>query len=174
MRIRLRRLVITLVLVFTTGCVFLLNSAFKDFDLQFRHLKRNRIYNSRDIVVERGANISSGRDNVTTDAPVLTTIRHMSSDIISDTPSRAHGDCPSVIVLPMLGVKYSWQGVDGKQQVYVFSAYLEGRTVRLIGAKTSSRTQLYCQLYYRLNKTDASMESVAANARTIPEGHGRK
>ena len=89
-------------------------------------------------------------------------------------PHRAHGDCPSVIILPEVPAKESWQIVDLKKQVYVFSAYIEGKTVRLIGAKTLIIPQLYCQLYFRLNQTDALMESVPVTARTIPEGHGRK
>ena len=177
MRIRLRRLAISLVLVLTTGCVFLLDSVLEDFDLQFRNLKLHRIYSSGYVTVERHVNISNAaRDTITTDIPEHSSLRHVtvSNDVISDMPHRAHGACPSVIVLPEPRVKQSWQSVDGKQQVYVFSAYLEPRTVRLIGAKTSLIPRLYCQLYYRLNKTDALMESVPANVRTIPEGHGRK
>ena len=169
MRFRLRRLVVSLILVFTAGCIFLLDSVISNFDMQFR--------NSRYVPIDKHVNISNvAYDSITTNLPERSILRYVTTpgDIRADMPHRAHGDCPSVIILPEFRTKESWQSVDLKKQAYVFSAYIDGKTVRLIGAKTLIIPQLYCQLFYKLNQTDALMESVPVNARTIPEGHGRK
>lgn len=169
MRIHLRKLVISLLVMCVIGCVFLLSSTFSDLDLRFESLKQKQFRNSR-YIAQRHVNISIRSENVTTDSPALPTIRH----IVIDTPTGAYGDCSSAIVLPKLIVKHSWQPVDDKKQVYVFSAYLEGQTVRLIGVKSTSSPKLHCQLFYRTNKTDIEMVTVAASSTTIPEGHGRR
>ena len=177
MRFRLRRLVVSVFLVFTTGCIFLLDSVITNFDLQFRNLKLHRIYNSRYVPIDKHVNISNvAYDSITTNLPERSILRYVTTpgDIRAVMPHRAHGDCPSVIILPEFRTKESWQSVDFKKQAYVFSAYIDGKTVRLIGAKTLIIPQLYCQLFYKLNQTDALMESVPVTARTIPEGHGRK
>ena len=177
MRFRLRRLVISSILVFTAGCIFLLDSVISNFDMQFRNLKLYRIYNSRYVPIDKHVNISNvAYDSITTNLPERSIFGYVTTprDILADMPLRVHGNCPSMIVLPNFRAKESWQSVDLKKQAYVFSAYIDGKTVRLIGAKTLLIPQLYCQLFYKLNQTDALMESVPVTARTIPEGHGRK
>lgn len=119
--------------------------------------------------MEQRVNVSNRYEHVTIAVPVTTINR-----ITIDSTVTVHSECPSVIILPTLNTKDTWQAADDKKQVYVFSAYLEGSKIRIIGAKTSTSPPLLCQLYYRLNQSNASMEIVAASALAIPEGHGRR
>ena len=168
MRIRLQRLIKILIVIFLIGSVVLLTSVFRDLDGSYERFKLSHLYNSK-YLPEQRVNVSNRYEHVTIAAPVTTINR-----ITIDSTVRVHGDCPSVINLPTLNIKDTWQAADDKKQVYVFSAYLEGSKIRIIGAKTATSPPLFCQHYYRFNQSNASIEIVAASALAIPEGHGRR
>ena len=113
-------------------------------------------------VTQSHENIASATTASTPSPPVKVTVIR-----------RVGGDCHSLIVLPH-DPDESWQKVGKNKDVYSFSAYLEGRTIRIIGVRTSKNIKLFCQLYYDLNISDPSMKIVDASSTAIPEDHGRR
>ena len=164
MRLRLGKLLKTLLVVVVFGCVFLFYIELTD--VHINSAGQNGFAIKR--VIDRLA-VTQSHEKIAAATTATTPRPPVKETVIR----RVGGDCHSLIVLPR-DPDESWQKVDKNKDVYSFSAYLEGRSIRIIGVKTSNNIKLFCQLYYGLNTSDPSMKIVDASATAIPEGHGRR
>ena len=162
MRIRLKKLFRMLIVVLIFGCMFLLYSVFDD----IVNIKTKLNFSKLLTLTARHNSV------VTSYTRVTVSKTNEGTTVVS--PIKVHGDCLAQVVLPKLTPHDSWQHVDNNKEIYAFSAYMEGLTIRIIGAKTSKNLKLYCQLYYRVNVNHTTLKMVEASAVTIPEDHGRK